>query len=172
MAELGRVVFEPLTSQHDRAAFESGEPGLDDYLRRHATQDIRRRTARVFVAVEPEHDFVVGYYSLSATSVLRENLPEPLARRLPRYPIPAAILGRLAVDRRWQRRGLGALMIADAIKRLVRASQSLAIYALIVDAKNDGAKAFYRRMGVHPFPERPDRLFLPLDPILRARSGP
>ncbi len=172
MAALGPVVFEPLAPRHHRAAFDSGDPALDDYLRQRATEDVRRRTARVFVAIDPAQDLVVGYYSLSAASFLRENLPEPLARRLPRYPIPAAILGRLAVERRWQRRGLGALMIADAIKRLIRASQSLAIFALIVDAKNDGAKAFYQRMGFHPFPESPDRLFLPLEPILRARSGP
>ncbi len=171
MAELARVVFDPLGSQHDRAAFDSGEPALDDYLRRRASQDIRRGTARVFVGIESGQQLVVGYYSLSAASFLRDDLPQPLAKRLPRYPIPAAILGRLAVDRRWQRRGLGALMIADAIKRLIRARRSLAIYALIVDAKNDDAAAFYRRMGFHVFPQTPDRLFLPLEPILRARTG-
>jgi GNAT superfamily N-acetyltransferase len=170
MAELPPVVFEPLGPRHDRASFESGEPALDDYLRRQATQDIRRDTARVFVALVPTQDLLVGDYSLSAASFLREDLPQRLAKRLPRYPVPAAILGRLAVDRRWQRRGLGALMIADAIKRLVRASQALAIHALIVDAKNDAAKAFYQRMGFHPFPDMPDRFFLPLEPILRARS--
>jgi GNAT superfamily N-acetyltransferase len=170
MPELPRVVFESLAPRHDRAAFESGEAALDDYLRRQAAQDIRRGIARVFVAVVPPQALLVGYYTLSAASFLREDLPQRLAKRLPRYPVPAAIMGRLAVDRRWQRRGLGALMIADAIKRLIRASQALAIHALIVDAKNGAAKAFYPRMGFHPFPDIPDRFFLPLEPILRARS--
>jgi GNAT superfamily N-acetyltransferase len=169
MGYLPRIVFEPLGPRHDRAAFESGEAALDDYLLRQATQDIRRGTARVFVAVDPAQGVVAGYYSLSAVSFLRENPPERLAKRLPRYPVPAAILGRLAVDWRWQRRGVGALMIADAIKRLVRASQSLAIYALIVHAKNENARAFYQRMGFQAFPESPDRLFLPPEPIRRAR---
>lgn len=171
MAELQGVVFKPLGPQHDRAAFESGEPALDDYLQRQASQDIRRKTARVFVAIDPAQGLVAGYYTLSAASFSRKDLPEPFAKRLPRYPVPAAILGRMAVDKRWQRRGLGALMIADAIKRLIRASQSLAIYALIVDAKTDRARAFYQHMGFHPFPQTPDRLFLPLEPILRRRSG-
>ncbi len=89
-------------------------------------------------------------------------------KRLPHYPVPAAILGRLAVDRRYQGRGLGALMLADAIKRLVRASESLAIYALIADAKNDGAKAFYEHFGFQAFPDASMRLFMPLGRFIKS----
>jgi hypothetical protein len=87
MAERPRVVFEPLGPQRDRAAFESSEAALDGYLRRQATQDIRRGTARVFVAIDPAQDLLVGYYRLSAASCLRDDLPEPLARQTPALAI-------------------------------------------------------------------------------------
>ena len=158
------VIFEPLAPHHDRTSFSCGEPALDDYLRERAGQDVRRKIARVFVAV----GLLAGYYTLSAASFFREDLPEGLAKRLPHYPVPAAILGRLAVDRRYQGRGLGALMLADAIKRLVRASESLAIYALIADAKNDGAKAFYEHFGFQAFPDASMRLFMPLGRFIES----
>lgn len=83
--------------------------------------------------------------------------------------MPAAILGRLAVDRRYQGRGLGELMLADAIKRVLRASEALAVHALVVDAKNDGARSFYERYGFVAFVDTPNRLYLPLDTVLRTR---
>ena len=162
------AIFEPLAPHHDRTSFSCGEPALDDYLRERAGQDGRRKIARVFVAVDRSNGLLAGYYTLSAASFFREDLPEGLAKRLPLYPVPAAILGRLAVDRRYQGRGLGALMLADAIKRLVRASESLAIYALIADAKNDGAKAFYEHFGFQAFPDASIRLFLPLGRFIES----
>ncbi len=162
------VIFEPLAPHHDRTSFSCGEPALDGYLRERAGQDVRRKIARVFVAVDRTNGPLTGYYTLSAASFFREDLPEGLAKRLPHYPVPAAILGRLAVDRRYQGRGLGALMLADAIKRLVRASESLAIYALIADAKNDAAKAFYEHFGFQAFPDASMRLFLPLGRFIES----
>jgi GNAT superfamily N-acetyltransferase len=98
----------------------AGEPALDDYLRRRAAQDVRRRVARALVALERASGTVAGYYTLSAASFARQQLPEAVARRLLHYPVPAAILGRLAVDQRYQGRGLGELMLAGAIKRVPR----------------------------------------------------
>ena len=164
------VIFEPLAAHHDRSSFSCGDASLDGYLRRQASQDVRRRITRVFVAVDPSNDRLAGYYSLSAASFYREELPENLAKRLPRYPVPAAILERLAIDRSLQGQGLGTLMLADAVKRLIRASETLAVYALIVDAKNDRAKAFYESFGFHPFPATSHRLFLPLDPLIKSRT--
>ncbi len=162
------VIFEPLAPHHDRTSFSCGEPALDDYLRERAGQDVRRKIARVFVAADRSNGRLAGYYTLSAASFFRQDLPEGLAKRLPHYPVPAAILGRLAVDRRYQGHGLGALMLADAIKRLVRASESLAIYALIADAKNDGAKAFYEHFGFQAFPDASMRLFMPLGRFIES----
>ncbi len=103
-----------------------------------------------------------------ATSFDREALPLELARRLPHYPVPAALLGRLAVDRAYQGRRLGELLLLDAARRVVRASAAIAVYALVVDAKSEQACSFYERYGFRSFPNAARRLFLPLDTFLKA----
>ena len=157
------LVIEPLGSHHDRVAFSCGEPALDAYLQRQASQDIRRRVAQVFVAIGDVPEQIAGYYSLSAASFEKDNLPSTLAKRLPHYPVPAAVLGRLAINREQQGRGLGEMLLLDAIRRVVRASTTIAVYAIIVDAKTDGAQAFYERSGFRAFSSEPRRLFLPLE---------
>lgn len=157
------LVIEPLRSRHDRAAFSCGESALDSYLQRQASQDIRRRVAQVFVALGDAPGKIAGYYSLSAASFEKDELPPALAKRLPHYPVPAAILGRLAVDRTCQERGLGETLLLDAIRRVVRASATLAVYAIVVDAKNDRTVGFYERYGFRPFATEQRRLFLPLE---------
>ena len=156
------LTVEPLGPHHDRASFSSGEPSLDRYLRRQASQDARRRVARVFVAPGDPPGRVAGYYTLSAASFERDNLPAEFARRLPHYPVPAAVIGRLAVDLRSQGRGLGEVLLLDAIHRVVRAGDTLGVYAIVVDALHDRAGAFYERYGFMPFPAQPLRLYLPL----------
>lgn len=157
------VVIEPLGSRHDRAAFACGEPALDAYLQRQASQDIRRRVAQVFVAVGDRPERIAGYYGLSAASFERDELPAAMAKRLPHYPVPAAVLGRLAIDREHQGRGLGETLLLDAIRRVIRASQAMAVHAIVVDAKSDRARTFYERYGFCAFPSAPRRLFLPLE---------
>jgi len=156
------LLFEPLRKKHDRSSFSSGDPALDDWFRRRAAQDDRRNIARVFVAVDRDRaDEVVGFYSLNAFTIRLDALPKDLARKLPRYDaIPACLIGRLAraVAARGQR--IGELLLADAIKRILGATESLAVYAIIVDAKNDRAVDFYRAFGFTPLPDSPRRLFL------------
>ena len=153
------INIEPLGKQHDRAAFHSGEALLDDWFHTRASQDDKRNVARTFVAVDEEG--IVGFYSLSAFSLSLIDVPEELARTLPRYDkIPAALIGRLARAERVRGQGLGELLLADAIRRILGAGRTLAAYAIIVDAKNDRAIAFYQRYGFRPFPSRPNRLFL------------
>jgi ribosomal protein S18 acetylase RimI-like enzyme len=159
------LVIEPLGSHHDRAAFACGEPALDAYLQRQASQDIRRRMAQVFVATSDPPERIVGYYSLSAASFEKAELPPAAAKRLPHYPVPAARLGRLAVDREHQGRGFGEVLLLDAIRRVVRASTKIAIYAIILDAKNESAQAFYERYGFRSFTGEPRRLFLTLETL-------
>ncbi|MGE0008728.1 MAG: GNAT family N-acetyltransferase [Parvibaculaceae bacterium] len=106
---------------------------------------------------------IAGYYSLSAASSRREELPPALAKRLPHYPVPAAILGRLAVGRACQGQGLGETLLLDAVRRVVRASATLMVHAVIVDAKTDRAEAFYERYGFRTFASIQRRLFLPLE---------
>ena len=156
------LTVEPLASHHDRASFSCGEPSLDRYIRRQASQDARRRVARVFVASGEPPTRVAGYYTLSAASFERDDLPAEVARRLPHYPVPAAVIGRLAVDLRSQGSGIGEVLLLDAIHRIVRAGDTIGVYAVVVDALHERAGAFYERYGFLPFPSRPLRLYLSL----------
>ena len=156
------VAVEPLGPHHDRASFRCGEPALDNYIRRQASQDVRRRVAQVFVAAGDPPGEIIGYYTLSAAGFEKDVLPAEMAQRLPHYPVPAAVIGRLAIDLEHQGRGLGEFLLLDAIRRVVRASDAIGVYAVVVDAKNDHAVAFYERYGFRSFPSTSRRLFLPL----------
>ncbi len=151
----------PLDAAVDSAGFSCGHETLDAYIRRYATQDIRRDMARVFVASpEDEPGRIAGFYSLSAGSVQATDLPEALRRKLPRYPVPVALLGRLAVDLAFQHKGLGSILLADACQKVAQASAILAVAGIIVDAKDDSAAQFYRHFGFVPLPGAPGRLML------------
>ncbi len=163
MSPDGGLVIEPLGEHHDRAAFSCGAPELDRYFKRQAGQDIRRRIARVFVAARataPER--TLGFYTLSALSIAAEELPRNIAKKLPKHPIPAALIGRLAVDEAVQGTGIGKMLLTDAIHRTLAASEEIAVFAMVVDARDRGARRFYEGFGFTPFPETPTRLFLPL----------
>lgn len=155
----GQVRFEALGVQHDRAGFRCGVPALDRYLAQQASQDVRRRVANCFVVAEGAA--VLGYYTLAATAVALASLPEAQARKLPRYPVvPAALIGRLAVAEVARGRGLGGVMLIDAASRVAR--MDAAVYAIVVDAKDEDAASFYRHHGFIALQERPTSLFLPL----------
>jgi len=158
-------VFELLSRSHERGGFDCGEPELNTYLQRQAWQDMRRGVARVFVARNASSPRVVGYFSLSAASFSCQDLPVETARRLPYYPVPAALLGRLAVDNACQGGGLGKFLLFDAFYRVLQASDILAVYALVVDAKHARARAFYEHFGFLSFPATPSRLFIPLETL-------
>ena len=165
MTELVALVIEPLGKKHDRAAFSCGISELDRYLARQAGQDVRRRISRVFVCTAEGTDTVLGFYTLSALAIDLSSLPEELSRKLPRHPVPCALIGRLAIDQSVRGHGLGRMLLADAIKRTMSASGILAIHAVIVDAKNNAAKQFYEGFGFAPVQDDPMRLFLPLGAI-------
>lgn len=166
MTDLRNLVVEPLNPTHDRAGFRSGVEALDSYLKKQAKQDIKRRISRVFVATTPENSKkVVGYFTLSALSVELNQLPEKLARKLPKHPVPAALIGRLAVEKSARRQGVGKMLLADAIKRTLAVSDQIAIHAMVVDAIDDKAKSFYEKFGFIPFGDDNPRLFLPLKSI-------
>ncbi|MDE2184998.1 MAG: GNAT family N-acetyltransferase [Alphaproteobacteria bacterium] len=151
--------IEPLGKHHDRAAFASGAPLLDDWFRERATQDDKRNVARIFVAVHDKD--IAGFYSLSAFTLSFTDIPEDLARKLPRYDaIPAGLIGRLARAERVRGQGIGALLLADAIKRVLGAGRTLAVFVIVVDATDNRAVTFYKRYGFRSFPSRPRRLFL------------
>jgi GNAT superfamily N-acetyltransferase len=150
--------IEPLTD-HDRAAFSSGVPALDRFLREQAGQEQRRQTTRCYVLCEGSR--ILGYYTLSAAALARTALPDAVTKRLPRYQsIGAILLGRLAVDLRYRRQGWGAVLLADALLRTRQTQQLVGVFALIVDAKDASAAAFYEYHGFQRLLDDPARLFL------------
>ena len=151
----------PLDKAVDAAGFQCGNLALDEYIRRYASQDEGRDVARVFVATPLAADRLAGFYTLSAGSIQCSDLPPALARKLPRYPVPIALLGRLAVDQSFQGQGLGSILVADACRKVARASTALAVAGIVVDAKNSVAASFYQHFGFTPLPGKAERLFLP-----------
>ncbi|MGB5567793.1 MAG: GNAT family N-acetyltransferase [Sedimenticolaceae bacterium] len=162
------LIIVPLGKQHERESFDCGEDSLNQYLHRYASQDVRRRVNRVFVASSPDApQTVIAYYSLSAGGLAATDLPEESRRRLPKYPVPVVLLGRLAVAESHQGKGLGAVLLADALQRIAQACQVMAVYAVVVDALNERAAAFYRQFGFIALPSQPLKLFLPTDSVTR-----
>ena len=164
------LVITPLGKRHDRQTFDCcGQDSLNFYLLRYANQDVRRRVTRVFVASPPgSPQRVIAHYSLAAGSLAAADLPEKFRHRLPRYPVPVALLGRLAVDKSYKSQGLGAVLIADALQRIALASQVMAVYAVVVDALNESAAKFYRQFGFIQLPSQPLKLFLPIDTVTKS----
>jgi ribosomal protein S18 acetylase RimI-like enzyme len=153
--------LEPLGEERDRSLFRCGKDALDRYFQTQVTQDIRRHIANCFVAVEAITSTIAAWYTISAASIPLVDLPPDETRRLPRYPtVPAIRIGRLAVDKNFQGRGLGAALLADAAARALKADA--AAFTLLVDAKNDQAVAFYQRFGFRKLASQPRTLFLPL----------
>lgn len=162
------LTTEALSPDHDRSSFSCGIEALDQYLRERATQDVRRRITNCFVAVGPAGE-IAAYYTFAATGIPLTELAPEVTRRLPRYPtVPAALIGRLAVDRRFRGQGLGAALIVDALARAMHAEP--AIFALVVDAKDDTALRFYQHLGFERFVTQPMRLYLPVAEAVRRLS--
>jgi GNAT superfamily N-acetyltransferase len=151
----------PLDARVDTTAFCCGKRTLDEYIQRYASQDVRRGVARVFAATPDDTQRLAGFYTLSAGSVNCSDLPAALSRKLPRYPVPVALIGRLAVDESFQRKGLGSILLADACKKVVQASAVLAMAGIVVDAKDEPSASFYQHFGFIPLPGQPERLLLP-----------
>jgi GNAT superfamily N-acetyltransferase len=153
----------PLAKGHDRGSFACGSEPVDRYLQRQARQDAEKRVAAPFVLVEPPSNHVLGYYTLSASIITPDALPADLAKKLPRYPaLPVTLLGRLAVDQSLRGKGLGEFLLMDALHRSLEAAAEIAAMAVIVDAKDKEAAAFYECFGFIPLQRQPARLFLPM----------
>ena len=153
--------FDP--KRYDRAGFNSGEPALDEFLRKYASQQCSRGVTSVFVLVDDaQPSKILGFYTLSAAQLEAAELSRAEQAKLPRYPIPCFRLGRLARDVGSRGAGLGDVLMGLALERCRKARLSVAAYALLVDAKNAGAKAFYERYGFVAFADTPMRLYLPI----------
>lgn len=161
------MLVEPLGKDHDRAAFSCGNPALDQYLKERARQDARRYVAAPFVLVlAPGEKTILGYYTLSAFAIDLSDLPPAAAKKLPSYPkVPVTLLGRLAVDQQHAGQGLGEFLLLDALHRSLTQSSQIAAVAIVVDAVDANAVRFYKHFNFMPFPDQPNRLFLPMQTV-------
>jgi predicted GNAT family N-acyltransferase len=165
---------EQLSSHHDVGSFDCGEHPLNYFLRRYAAANQGARISNTYVAVEQGSAGVdisspiLGYYTLSLLSVSRDDLPADLVAQLPKYPIPAGILGRLAVDKKLHGQGLGTFLLFDSFQKVVNASQHIPIYALVVDAMFDHLVPWYKKYGFREFPNIARRLFISVDTLVKS----
>lgn len=169
MTVSGRFRFEPLGKRHNREAFSCGVEALDRYFREQAGQDRDRLVAAVWVLHDADDERVVGFYTLSMNRVALESVPDDLRRKLTRYPDqPVALLGRLAVDKQSRGQGFGEKLLMDALRRAHASTAQVAAVAVIVDAKDDTARAFYEGYGFSRLLDNEFRLFLPMGTIART----
>jgi GNAT superfamily N-acetyltransferase len=157
--------IERLDRTHAREEFHCGKTPLDDFLHTLVSQYDKRKLGRTYVAVCPGDNRVYGYYTLASASISFQILPAKAAKKLPRHPVPAVLLARLAVDQTLQGVGLGKYLLIDALKRCVDLSGRLGIHAVEVDAIDEQAKAFYERFGFVPLLDNSKHLYLPLATI-------
>lgn len=157
---------EKLASRHDRKAFSCGKKMLDDYFYNQAGQDIRRRLSVCFVYPGPEAGLVRGYYTLANNSIPQRWIPETISKKLPRSygNIPTTLMGRLAVDTRFQGKGIGKILLIDALKRSYEASEQAGSFAVVVDPMDEEASRFYEKYGFLALPDS-GKMFMPMKTV-------
>ena len=165
LSTIDTLKIEALTKNHDRRSFTCGVDALDVYLKRFARQHAEVNISRTYVAVSGST--VQGFYSLAMSGIRRENLPEKYSNRFPNFPLPVARLARLAVALDRQRKGLGELLLADALQRCLHISEAIGMLGVIVDAKDERACAGYLRYEFERLPDAPLTLWLPAAAIPR-----
>ena len=164
-----KLIFEKISRNVNRDGFDCGVPSLNEYLKRYALQNLRKNVGVTIVATSDEdRKRVLGYYSVSMAQVEFDQMPEDLAKGLPRYPVPAMRLGRLAVDVSTRGMGVGAELLRDALMRAVGLSREVGTSVVLVDAIDDKAKAFYLHYGFIPLQDIPLTLVLPIATIASA----
>lgn len=165
-------IIEKLTKAHDRSNFSCGNDSLDRYLKTQARQEMERNVAQIFVMVDDDHKTIKGYYSLSSGSLELSGMPENLRRTLPRYPkVPVILLGRLAVDVRFKGQGIGKILLIDALFRALRQSSEVASAAVVVDAIDDTAVAFYKHFRFISLSDTTRTLFIEMTEIKRLTTA-
>ncbi|MEI7597570.1 MAG: GNAT family N-acetyltransferase [Bacteroidota bacterium] len=154
----------PLDSTHNKSLFSCGNSLLDNYLHKQAKQDVKKHLSACFVLLEGES--IIGYYTLSSASIIRESVLENFRKKLPQSynNIPTTLLGRLAVDKKYKGKGYGELLMIDALKRSFDASISIGSIAVIVDPIDEDAKAFYLKYGFILLPDS-KKMFIAMDTI-------
>ena len=157
---------EILNSNHRKQEFSCGKEMLDNYLKKQANQDIKRKLSACFVLNDEETNLLKGYYTLANNSISQNLIPTGFRKKLPKsyISIPTTLLGRLAIDNRFQGKGIGMLLLIDALKRSYEISKSIGSFAVIVDPLDKDAEKFYNKYGFINLPDS-GKMFLPMNTI-------
>lgn len=157
---------ESLNSKHQKKEFLCGKRMLDDYLQKQANQDIKRKLSVCFVLNDKETNLLKGYYTLANNSIPQNFIPPKFQKKLPKSytSIPTTLLGRLAIDSRFQGKGIGKLLLIDALRRSYEISKSIGSFAVIVDPLDKDAEQFYAKYGFINLPDS-GKMFLPMNTI-------
>lgn len=162
------LLFKKLDKSDDRNSFDCGVKPLNDFIQRYARQNQKLSIGVTYVAVLPDDNKILGYYTLSSGDILFENIPKTIKKKLPRYPIPVARIGRLATDLSVRGQGIGKLLLIDAFSRILRISEELGIHGIEVDAKDENAKRFYQSFGFEELLDDDLHLYISLKTIKAA----
>ncbi len=165
-----RWIFSPLDKSFNKSAFDCGKPQLNEYLKKYAWQNQKRRYSITFVATIENTKEIAGYYCTSASSIEFAKIPDAVNKKLPKYPAPVMLIGQLAVDKNMQGKGLGKLLLMHALSRAVRISSEIGIFAVRVDAMDQEAKDFYLKYGFIPLKDAEFSLILPIKTIIASRD--
>jgi predicted GNAT family N-acyltransferase len=164
-----KLEFEEISNKHDRPLFDCGVPALNDYLKRFAQQNHKKNISLTFVATLTDSPrTILGYYCVSMAQIEFDSLPTPFAKGLPRYPVPAMRIGRLAVSLEARGKGVGRDLLMDAFHRALEAAKSVGVFAIVVDAKDETAKNFYKKYQFTELLDHPKTLFILLSTLKDA----
>ena len=163
------LFIEEINKSHDRTRFDCGEEELNRYLTAIARQHQTKGISKVHVLLDSDLSTaaIIGYYSLTLCEIRTSVLPDKIAKKYPKS-IPGVKLGRLAVDKKYQNKGLGAFLVSDAMTRVLKISDFIGIVAFFVDAKSNHARSFYKKFGFLQFKNNSLQLFLPIKTIKEA----
>src|SRR5579872_844774 len=167
------LIIEQLnTTLHDRKTFDCGVQELNIFLKQHANQNQIKNISKTYVSVvavsADDRKKIYGYYTLSAGHIQCDQLPENIKSKLPKYPIPIGRIGRLAVDKEYKGQGIGGFLLHDALTNVLNIADKIGIFAVVVDAKNEDAKSFYKKYGFIELQASTLTLFLTIDTIKSA----
>jgi GNAT superfamily N-acetyltransferase len=160
----------PISKPYQKTDFDCGNPELNEYLHLYALKNDKLMIGKTFIARNEENK-VTGYVTLATAQVAAASLPDEIRAKLPRYPVPAFLIAKLAVDSRFQGQGVGAWLLRESLKKALEVSASVGLYAVIVDAIDEKAKKFYIKYGFTAFKGKPMTLFLPLATIRDAYTA-
>lgn len=159
-------ISEPINSAHKKNDFSCGKEMLDNYIHKQANQDVKRKISACFVIIDKSNNLIKGYYTLSNNSISQEFIPSRIQKKSSKYyeTIPTTLLGRLAIDHRFQGKSVGKLLLMDALKRSYDISKTIGSFAVVVDPMDQDAEIFYNKYGFIKLPDS-GKMFLPMKTI-------